>query len=293
MRLRKLMVPVMAAAVVMAGQVTSVSAQEREGGRRGGPGARAEGGRFGGPGMMFGRGGQRGGDQLLVGLLAMDAVRDELKLDEAQREGLRKLSERNRPERPDFDFRAASEAERAAFATRMREQAAARAAEAKEQLEELLLPGQMERLEQIALQVQGPAALATDADIAKKLELSDEKVAAMRQEIEANAEKTRELMVSAGREQNFDGFREKAQAMRQELEEKLLGQLTSEQRAKFEELKGAKFDMPERPAFDRGGRGGQRGPGALGGGRRGGEAGEGRRGEGRRGGEGRGRDQGR
>lgn len=278
MRLKNLIAPAMAAAVVLASTLPSVSAQEREQrGRRGDAPGQREGGRqggfgggFGGPGGMMGRGGF-GGDMLLVNLLAQPAVREELKLDEEQVAGLQKLAERQRTPRPDFDFRNASEAERERFTTQMREQAAQRAAEAKEHLEELLLPDQFERLEQIALQVQGPVALL-NPDIAKELELSAETTAALQQDVEANAEKTREMMTAAMQNQNFEGIREKAEQMRTELEQKLLAHLSSEQKAKFEEMKGAKFEFPETPGpFGRGGFGGgqrgQGGPGAGGPGR--------------------------
>ncbi len=273
MRLKNLVAPAMAAAVVLASTLPSVSAQEQEQrGRRGGEaGQRGEGGRpggfgggFGGPGGMMGRGGF-GGDMLLVGLLAQPAVREELKLDEAQLAGLEKLAERQRPTRPDIDFRTASDAEREKAAVQMREQAAKRAAEAKEQLEELLLPEQLERLEQIALQVQGPAALLSP-DVAKELELSAETTAALQKDVEASTEKTREMMTAAMQDRNFEGIREKAEQMRTELEQKLLAHLTSEQKAKFEEMKGAKFDMPAATGpFGRGGfGGGQRGQGGPG-----------------------------
>jgi hypothetical protein len=273
MRLKNLVAPAIAAAVVLASTLPSVSAQEQEQrGRRGGEaGQRGEGGRpggfgggFGGPGGMMGRGGF-GGDMLLVGLLAQPAVREELKLDEAQLAGLEKLAERQRPARPDFDFRNATDAQRQQFAAQMQEQAAKRAAEAKEQLEELLLPEQLERLEQIALQVQGPAALLSP-EVAKELELSAETTAALQKDVEASTERTREMMAAAMQNQNFEGIREKAEQMRTELEQKLLAHLTSEQKAKFEEMKGAKFEMPAPTGpFGRGGfGGGQRGQGGPG-----------------------------
>ncbi len=289
MRLKNLVAPAMAAAVVLASTLPTVSAQDQEQrGRRGDGLGQREGGRqggfgggFGGPGGMFGRGGF-GGDMLLVSLLSQPAVREELKLDQDQIAGLDKLAERQRPPRPDFDFRNATDAERQRFAAQMQEQAAQRAAEAKEQLEELLLPDQMERLEQIALQVQGPNALLSP-EVAKALELSAATTAAMQKDFEANAEKTREMMTAAMQNQNFEGIREKAEQMRSELEQKLLAHLTGEQKAKFEEMKGAKFELPANPGpFGRGGFGGgqrgQGGPGAGGPGA-GGPGGRGRGGD--------------
>ena len=76
----------------------------------------------------------------------------------------------------------------AAEIEKMRQEVAARTKELKEKLEEVLLPGQMERLEQISLQVRGANAIS-DADIREKLNVSDEqitKLAEVRQTIQSN-----------------------------------------------------------------------------------------------------------
>jgi len=310
MQLRKLFVPAIAAALAVASQVSIVSAQEGrerpgrpeggrpEGGRPEGgrpEGGRPEGGRFGGgpggpggPGgmMMMGMGG-RGGAGNLIGLLAREEVRNEIEMMPDQVAGLRKLAERQRPERPDFDFRNASDEERAEFAAKMQAQQAERAADAKASLEELLLPKQFERLEQIALQAQGAAALMTP-EVAEKLGLSKEVTAAMTKDMEASVEKGREMMQAAMRDRDREaagGIREKISEMRKELETKLVAHLSDEQKSKFEELKGEPFELAPMTFGDRG----PGGPGGFGGpGRE--RGGEGRESAGRdreRGGEGR------
>jgi len=225
----------------------------------------------------------------LVALLGREDVRKEIKLMPDQAEGLKKMADRQRPERPDFDFRNASDEERAAFAAKMQAQQAERAADTRAQLEELLLPEQLDRLDQIALQAQGAAALITP-EVSEQLGLSAEATDAMKKVMEESVAQGREMMAAAMRDRDFDSVREKVQTMRKELEEKLVSQLDSDQKAKFEELKGAPFELtdagwagfggrgPGGPGAPggRGGFGGGRGPGGAGaeggpGGRRGGE----------------------
>ncbi|MGV3483168.1 MAG: hypothetical protein ACO1RT_01985, partial [Planctomycetaceae bacterium] len=117
---------------------------------------RAGGGRFGGPGGPPG-GGMFGGmagnaDSLMLALLRAETVRTELEIMPDQEEALQKLAERQRGERPDFDIRNASDEDRQKFFEKMQVDMAKRNAEAKAQVEEVLLPAQLERLEQIVVQ---------------------------------------------------------------------------------------------------------------------------------------------
>lgn len=214
-------------------------------------------------------------DQIMVGLVNREEVQKELALLPDQTDALRKVNESMRGERPDFDFRNASEDERAAFMTKMQAQMAERTKVAKEQLEELLLPDQFERLEQIAIQVAGVAAL-TSPSLAEKLGLTKETTDKMTKDVEASAEQGREMMNAAMRDRDFEGVREKVEAMRKELNDKLIAHLSGEQKAKYEELMGKPFELaalpPGRGPGGPGGFGGQRrgpgGPGAPGGERR-------------------------
>jgi SMC interacting uncharacterized protein involved in chromosome segregation len=237
---------------------------------------------------MFGMGG-RGVvnlDQIIVGLVNREEVQKELALLPDQTDALQKVNEKMRGERSDFDFRTASEEERAAFMTKMQAQMAERTKVAKEQLEELLLPDQFERLEQIAIQVAGVAAL-TSPSLAEKLGLAKETTDKMTKDVEASAEQGREMMNAAMRDRDFEGVREKVEAMRKELNDKLVAHLSDDQKAKYEELKGKPFELAAMPAGR--GPGGPGGAGGFGGQRRGpggpgGPGGAG--GERRRGGEG-------
>lgn len=230
----------------------------QEGGRRG---------RRGGPGG-------RGGDPTL-GLLQLDQVKAELKITEEQQTALDKLGDQRRERSADGErpnFREMSEEERNEFIAKMRKDQADRSQETREQLEEVLLPTQMERLEQIALQVQGAGALE-NPDVREALKISDDQLSRLdeaRQSIQSTMrEKMQELFQSGDR----DGMRAAFGKLRAEAEQKLFDVLTSEQKSQLEKMKGEPFDLPEQGfGFGRGGPGGV--PGGPGG----------RRGDRRRGG---------
>ena len=71
-----------------------------------------------------------------------------------------------------------------------------------------------------------------------------------------------------------DKMREEFTAMTKAVNEKILNVLTEDQKKKFEEMKGEKFEMPERDRSSRGG-GDRGGAGGRGGGDRGGAGGRG------------------
>jgi hypothetical protein len=189
---------------------------------------------------------------------------------------LTKLAEQARGERPEgVDFRNMSEEDRTAFFDKMRKEQEERNKKMKEQLEEVLLPEQIERLEQIGLQVRGVQALGDD-DVAAKLNITDaqkKELAEVREKLQGEMrEKMRELFSSGNR----DGMREAFAKVRADMEKEVLGVLDSGQQKKFEELKGAKFEMPE-GGVGRGGFGGPGGGrGGFGGGRPGGDGAGGR-----------------
>ena len=272
---------------LLAFMVTPAMAQQRGQGGQGGRGG-AGGGGFGsrgGGGSMFGG---RGGGDMTQTLLRIEAIRTELEISPDQEEALTKMQEQGRTERPSGDFRNMSEEERTEFFTKMRKQAEERNAKMKEQLEEVLFPEQLERLQEINIQLQGIAALRNE-DVAKELKITEAQKKEL-EEVQAGMmekmrEGMRELFTSGG---GREGMREKIEKMREDMEGDVLGVLTSDQKKKFEEMKGEKFEMPE-GAFGRGGQGGQGGQGGRGGfgGRGGGEqGGRGGRGGGEQGGRG-------
>ena len=220
---------------LLAFMVTPVMAQGRgQGGQggRGGAGGGGFGGRGGSGGSMFGG---RGGGDMTMTLLRIEAVRTELEISPDQEEALTKMQEQGRGERPDGDFRNMSEEERTEFFTKMRKQAEERNTKMKEQLEEVLFPEQLERLQEINIQLQGIAALR-NAEVAKELKITEAQKKEL-EEVQAGLmEKMREGMRELFSGGSRDGIREKMEKMRDDMEGDVLDVLTSEQKKKFEEM---------------------------------------------------------
>ncbi len=281
MKLSRIVTGLLAVALV-AFMVSDTLGQEEGRRGRGGPGRGGPGGGFqrgpGGPGGGPGGGFGRGGD-ITLGLLRVEEVRAELQIAPDQEEALTKLAEQARPERPDADFRSMSEEERTAFFEKMRKQMEEKNAEMKDQLIEVLLPEQMDRLDEIALQVRGVQALSDD-EVAGKLKITD----AQKKELDKVREDLQTKMRDQMRELFASGDRDKMQeafgTARKEMEDGILAVLSKDQQAEFEKMKGDPFEMPE--GFGRGGFG-SRGGGGFGG------PGGGRPGGGRPGGDGGGR----
>lgn len=258
--------------------VMAVQVDAQQGRPQGGRGQGGPGGRGGFPGGGF----QGGGGGGKLGLLRIDAVKKELELLDEQSADIEKLSEAMRAQRsaglPDFqnmtdeerraafdklraEREALSEADRAKQDEERRTQQVAQQTEADAKLAEILLPHQMDRLNQIELQTQGIRALTTE-EVAKELGLSDAAKADLEATIQASGEKMRSEMQALFQGGNRDGLREKMQELAKGVEESVLAKLTQAQRDKFTEMKGDKFDMPQ-GGF--GGPGGQRGQGRPGG----------------------------
>jgi hypothetical protein len=229
----------LAATALLAGDVM---AQGQEGGRRG------RGGRGGG----LGRGGMM--RMTAAMLIGSEQVQKELELADEQKAEIKKLTdEMQEQNRAAFaGLRDLSDEERRAKFEEMAKEGAARAAEAKKKIDEVLLPEQRERLDQILVQVQGTQALATEA-VATKLSLTDEQKKKIEEAQEAQGEKMRELF-QAGRD---GGGREAMQKLQEETNEKINAVLTDEQKQKLTEIKGKafEFDRSQLRGLGGGGRG--------------------------------------
>lgn len=254
-------------ATLVAAFLLTASADAQPG--RGGPG---------GPGGPGGRGGFGGGGGAgLLRLLRVEEVQKEIELLPDQLEACEKLEESLRPERGGGDrpnFREMSEADREKFMEQMRKEGAERAVKERQELGKILLPPQMERLQEVAIQNMGLRALA-NPEVAAKLKLSDKQKTKLQEVQESSMEQMREQMRAAFQGGNREGMRERFQEMQKKVEADCMAVLSKEQKKAYEELKGEPFEMPQ-PSF--GGRGqGGRGQGAPGQGGRG----QGGRGQGR------------
>lgn len=243
----------MTIATLLVAAMAMTAEAQRQGGRGGQQGGRGgqQGGR-GGPGGMMGGGMMGRGGGGLLQLAQMEAVQKEI-LAEDKKEEIDKLAESLRGERPDMSgFREMSEEDRTKFFEKMQKERAERSKKGDAALAEILIPPQMERLEELRVQQMGIRALA-DEKVAAKLELGSKKA-----KIEAAMQKMGEEMMTIFRSGDRENMREKVDALRKKADTDVLGLLSADQKKKFEALKGEAFEMPQRQ-FGRGGPGGGRG----------------------------------
>lgn len=298
---------------------TVAEAQEREGGqRRQGQGGQRSG-RGGGPGGgFFGGGRGPGGGLDKLTLVSSPQVREELKIGEEQMFFIEELladhREKSRAVFSGIDFssfREKSEEERRKMMEDLQAKRSKIVKENEGVLAEFLSKEQNKRIGEIVLQAMGIRAL-TDEDVAKKLELSGDQKKKIEDALKAGDDERRKMFEEmrgafgggrpgggrpeggrpeGGRPQggaDFTEIREKMEALGKKTNDTALAVLSSEQKQKFESMKGKAFELDRRAMFSRGGQGGGRGQGGRGGegGGRGGQGG-GRGGDGgRRGGDG-------
>jgi len=206
---------------------------------------------------MFGGGGFGFSPTMIWGgLLRLEVVQKELELVADQKEKLKEIAEKAAAKaRDNFaamgKLRDASEEERKAKFTEMGNAMRAQAEQTKKDIEEVLLPHQLERLKQIALQVRGLAAL-DDKEVQDALRITEEQKEKMKSLREGMFEKLRGSMRRAEDEGERKAQREKFEAARKEVEAKILDVLTPEQKEKFDKMKGAKVDIDMSQLMPRG-----------------------------------------
>lgn len=266
----------LAAALMAMLIVPAVQAQPGGGGR---PGGGQFGGRPGG-GQFGGRGG--GPNNISISqLLQSEKVRNEAEIFDEQVQELKEASDKiradaraNQGERP--DFRNLTEEQRRELFERFRKSSEETQKKINSAVQEILLPHQLERLEEIRIQILGSGALLLEP-VQKKLKVTDTQKAKFEEITNGTREKSQEMFGSVREKfQELGGDREKIQALmaeirekmeavQKEAEEKIVGTLTAGQKKQFEEMKGKPFEIsredlrPQRPQGQRpGGQGGQR-----------------------------------
>ena len=132
----------------------------------------------GGRGRGFGMGGMGGTQSPAVmwgRLLRSETVQKELNLTDDQKNKLKELSDKASASMREVfaGMRDLSADERAAKMAEVRKKLDGQAEEAKKTIEEVLLPNQVDRLKEIALQVRGPQALL-DKEVQNSLGLADD-----------------------------------------------------------------------------------------------------------------------
>jgi hypothetical protein len=134
--------------------------------------------------------------------------------------------------------------------------------EAGKKATEVLTDTQNARFKQIQLWIQGTNALVQNEELGKKLEITDDQKDALKTITEESAKKGQELgqgLFGQGiSDEERTKVREKLTALRTETEAECMAVLTDDQRARFEKLRGPKFEIDFSQMFRRG-RGGQPG----------------------------------
>lgn len=238
------------AAVIVIGSTTM--AQGGGGGFQGGPpqGGPPRGGQ-GGPGRMMMMDGPGGGSSLM--LLQRQDVQEDLQLTAEQKAKLSDLQKKQRESmrgfRPDPD----SDPED------MRAQMEKRRKEEDAKTNAILTTDQQKRIKEIAVQLQGNAAIL-NPDIQKELGITEDQKSAIEAALQSQRDQMEDL-----REQGRDGGPETMMASMKKVQESLnteLGKiLTTEQAAKLKALGGKAFKRKDPPAGQFRGGGGPGGPG--------------------------------
>lgn len=218
-------------------------------------GQRGPGGRMG-----FGMGPGMGGG--VLGLLRVEKVQKELELTDDQKAELEKVAEQAR-ERMRSAFQGGGQGGGPERFRQLQE-------ETNKAVQNVLLPHQWKRLNQIQLQVTGLAGSLMREDVRKELGVTEEQAEKIREATRQVFEQMRGERPQGERPDPAQ-MRERFQQMRQKAEEAVMSQLTEEQKKKWNEMIGEKFeiDMSELMPGPGAGPGGQGPGGRRGGGNRG------------------------
>lgn len=176
-----------------------------------------------------------GGPFLMVGLLRSPQVQQELKLTDEQKQKLQEVGEQIREK-----MRGVMQKLRDLPPEERRKQLQALREEMEKQLTAVLKEPQMKRLKQIALQVEGYAALARP-EIAKQIGLTKEQSRKVEEILRQAREKGRELFQQRPPDQQ--AIRQKMQEIRRWVDEQIQPLLTDEQKKKWQELIGEPFKL--------------------------------------------------
>lgn len=186
-------------------------------------------------------------------LLRIEMIQKELELDEDQVKeiddlvnGRRKNEEKKedeteeKEERP--NFRDMSDEQRRAYFDKRRKASDDRRSAEEEAIEEILLPHQVRRLEQVKVQLMGTQALA-DADIQKKVGLDEKTQERIKKISEERMQEMRDVMRDVFRGGDREEIQETMAEMRESIESAVFDAMTETQLNKFKELKGPKLSF--------------------------------------------------
>ena len=264
--MKKLLGRLFVASLLVSLSTSAIFAQD-EGGR-GNRGERGDRGGERGPGRPGGFGGlMRGGS--VSSIVAIPDVAKEIKLDDAQKEQIQTARKAHDEEmaklfgnREGGNQGGPGRGGPGGFSEENRKKFEELSLKLDKELADILDPTQFRRVLGIYAQADTVRSL-TNPLVAEEIGVTEEQIANVKKIQEESGAKIREIM-RGGADFRSDDVRSKMETARAEVSEKALAVLSAEQKQKLEELKGAKFDLPQGPGF--GGRG-QGGPGQGGPGR--------------------------
>lgn len=227
-------------AALLAGALVGLAvAQPSAGGRRG-QGSQPPGPPRGAP-MMF----ARGGPMMLLGLLRNPQVQGELKLTEEQRSKVEQLGENLREK-----FRGLGQELRQLSPEEREKRLQAVNAEVEKELAKILKEQQLKRLKQIALQVEGLAALRRP-EVAKQVGINEGQQKRIQEILREAAEKRRALFQQRPPSDPQATFQE-MRKIRKWVDEQISKLLTKQQRKRWQKLIGEPFKFELQPLGPRG-----------------------------------------
>jgi len=186
---------------------------------------------FSSPALAQGQG--RGGFGGMGGnLLANESVQKELKIDDAQKEKITKFSTEQREKMQALGQDATPDERREAMT--------AMQASSKKFVTENLKPEQAKRYRQIQLQTMGAQAF-NDPEVVSALKLTDDQKAKIKSINEDTMAKMQDLRQDF--QNDREGAMKKMTEIRNETTTKVLGVLTSEQKATWKDMTGAPFTL--------------------------------------------------
>ncbi len=200
-----------------------------------------------------GFGGGMGGTTAKARLATLSEVQTELKLNDEQKSKITAISEQLVSDTRGLFGGGGDPSETREKMEQLNKDASAK-------VDALLDPAQQKRLQEIAIQVNGPSSLS-DPAVVDKLQLTDDQKKQIEDARQSNFQALRDAFADMG-----SMSREERQAKREEMrkaaDEKLLAVLTPQQKTEFDGLKGAPLTVDLSPLR------GQRGGGGGGGGNR-------------------------
>lgn len=195
------------------------------------------------------RGGGRGFGRLFNGtskaqLATLDEVQADLKLSPEQKKDIASINHKLREDR------------RGLFGSGFGQFSQIRAdmdklnREASAEVDAKLDDAQKQRLQEIAIQVNGAAAL-NDPSVVEQLKLSDEQKQKLEEVRAENSKRVEDAMSDFG-DLSREERREKFRTLAETADADLLGVLTDEQKKEFDEMKGKEIDVDLSPLYGRG-----------------------------------------